>query len=196
MLVRRILNATVALLLASSAGFAQDRKPTVPEEPSASEQAAREQLLIVTDADPVAAALAQGGMNPVAVPEGEGAWAVQAFTAGGILGTVRNRVVMTSAGNFSCDGTSSFIGTRLAPAVVQPLTQLVSALRPDKWCGATTQPTQFCMDCAYTTLILYRREASNQLRTHVVSWSDASAAPLPEEARRLRALVAEAAACR
>lgn len=132
-------------------------------------------------------ALLLSGADQVNVPEGAGAWTVQILTSGGISGTGKNDLFLTSAGDFARQQNSSNESKPFLAVVLQPLTELVSKLKIAELNCSIEQPMRqtsnvsVCSDCYKTTFILSRREPDARIKTFVAKWDLTTRAQVADE---------------
>ena len=142
-------------------------------------------LLTVT----VAAAQNRLEQLPVlALPAGDGAWAVRIETTGGLLGQGAGSVTASSAGVVLCLRVMN-CPDRLRPEPHRSLSRLVSAIPiapPQRSSSSTVVST--CSDCVTTTMTVHRRDADGD---HMLryAWDVSTAHAVPGEALRLHAAI-------
>ena len=174
--------SVVGLLLSTVISFAQTHKEQ--GQPSSTEHdKVQKQRTVVLSNETVVTTLRLSGVVPVAVPEGEAAWAVQVITRGGFSGTGKGTVTVTSAGIFACDRATARESKLLAPEVVQSVSQLVAGVRP--FAQQSQQLISLCRDCYETTLVLSRREADGAVRTYIARWDDVTEGEVAEDVQEI-----------
>jgi len=121
------------------------------------------------------------------VPPGENAWVVQINTGGGLMGTTSDSLIITSAGDVTCNGAKPATGN-LSTSELQGLSKLVAALSLGSavpFDQRTREPISLCSDCPRATLALSRREAKNKIKTYLTAWDAVTFALLPEDLTHL-----------
>jgi hypothetical protein len=114
-------------------------------------------------------------VTPIPLPAGDNAWAIQIVSSGGITGTGRGNVTLTSDGvlmRFGADGSC----TRKLPAeTIQSLSKTVfAAIKTNNSDGPLDR--LICPDCIVTAMVVQRREAAGDEITLTAFWHDASEA--------------------
>jgi hypothetical protein len=121
-------------------------------------------------------------LRPVELPQREGAWAVQIVTRGGVMGTGKGDLIITSEGEaiFTHVGASRTV--KLLPDADRKIGQAVASTKPTNW---NTPSSSLCNDCYITMLALYRRDAG--IKTYIVEWDDVTTGELPDDVTELYA---------
>ena len=186
-MTREVVCAALLLLAASPASFAQKDKDE-PEEAPFTTQAEEDEKwtrYLAVKPEPGAESLPPalaGALQPVELPEGGDAWAVQVMTRGGFTGLGRGDVTVNSAGAVTCTPAAGPCPASLSAAALESLAKVVAAAEPARWKGPGVGA---CRDCYVTLLALRRREKSGGLKTYTVYWDDITSAKLPAEVARL-----------
>lgn len=137
--------------------------------------------------DLTATTLLLNGANQVDVPEGEAVWKVRIITSGGILGSGKGNVALTSKGNFSFSLNSLTESKLLTSETLQPLAQLIAKAQIPEQVKPSISPASqissisLCSDCYTTTFILSRREANGKIKTLAATWDITTKAQVAEE---------------
>ncbi|HEY6400278.1 MAG TPA: hypothetical protein VI479_02640 [Blastocatellia bacterium] len=123
-----------------------------------------------------------GPIQKIELSPKENSWAVQIMSRGGIIGTGRGDLTITSQGDLIWNGVENRCNAKLGDDVLQILTQTVFSASASGW-GRTT--SGFCADCYMFAIALQRREAGGIERTYFAYWDDAAAARIPADLRKV-----------
>lgn len=122
--------------------------------------------------------------QPVQLPEGKDAWALQIVTRGGLTGKGRGDVTVTSDGRVTCSPQNTPCALKQPDAT---LSQRVAAARPSKWRSAAGGS---CRDCYLTLFVLQRRKGNGAEKTYTLYWDDTTAASVPADVKAILRAVA------
>ena len=189
---KRISTTATVVLLLSAFSLAQSQSVQAPTSSAAQDKTSKEKPASSGDGRETTMVF-PGEAAQVAVPDGEGAWAVQISSGGGFAGTNPDSITVTSTGNFTCNGAKSSAGN-LLPTDLETLSQLVAALHPNA-SRSDQRPTSMCNDCYGTTLTLSKREANQKVKTYLTAWDTVTRAQVPKDLAQLYETVVKLAAC-
>jgi len=128
--------------------------------------------------------LAQASVQPLVLPSGNNAWAIQVVSSrdkGGtrpFIGELR----VTSEGMLVWSDGERSCGSNLSDEAMLALAKLVAGSGPWTHKGRSTVVDSMCTE---TTMILQRRQADGVARIYMVSWDDHSWKRLPADALAL-----------
>ncbi|HTF36781.1 MAG TPA: hypothetical protein VK651_00610 [Blastocatellia bacterium] len=112
-------------------------------------------------------------VEPIALPPGENAWAVQIVSRGGFTGSGRGDLTITSDGKLIWNGPDGSCSRKLPDETMNALTNLVLAV--DAPPSSTERSPNMCADCYVTGIILQHRTGSG-VRAFSAIWDDPSQA--------------------
>jgi hypothetical protein len=112
-------------------------------------------------------------VEPIALPPGENAWAVQIVSRGGFAGSGRGDLTLTSEGKLIWNGPDGSCSRKLPDETMNALTNLVLAV--DAPPSSTERSPNMCADCYVTGIILQHRTGSG-VRAFSAIWDDPSQA--------------------
>jgi hypothetical protein len=112
-------------------------------------------------------------VEPVALPPGENAWAVQIVSRGGFAGKGRGDLTLTSEGNLIWNGPDGSCSRKLSDETMNALAKIVFAV--DAPPSSTERSPNLCADCYVTGIILQYRAGSG-VRAFSAIWDDPSQA--------------------
>jgi hypothetical protein len=114
-------------------------------------------------------------VQPVPLPAGDNAWAVHITSTGGISGTGRGNVTLTSDGQLLRNGPAGSCSIKLSGEALESLTRTVFAANgTDSSDGLLDK--LICPDCYVTAMVVTRRRAARDEATIAVGWTDATEA--------------------
>jgi hypothetical protein len=113
-------------------------------------------------------------VNPIPLPEGDRAWAVQIVTTGGFTGKGRGNVTLTSDGTIQRFGPDGSCSIKLPDDTMKALTETVFAANSTYNTDGSVD-RQICADCIVTALVVTRRKSGGD-ETLASSWDDATQA--------------------
>jgi len=111
-------------------------------------------------------------VNPIPLPAGDRAWAVQIVTTGGFTGKGRGNVTLTSDGTLQLFGPDGSCSVKLADETMKALTETVFAAN-STYNTDRLVDRQICADCIVTALVVTRRKTGGD-ETLASSWDDAT----------------------
>ena len=112
-------------------------------------------------------------VEPIALPPGENAWAVQIVSRGGFAGSGRGDLTLTSEGRLIWNFPDGSCSRKLPDETMNVLTNLVLAV--DATPSSTERSPNMCADCYVTGIILQHRTGSG-VRASSAIWDDPSQA--------------------
>jgi hypothetical protein len=112
-------------------------------------------------------------VEPIALPPGENAWAVQIVSRGGFAGSGRGDLTLTSEGKLIWNGPDGSCSRKLPVETMNALTKVVLAV--DASPSSTERLPNMCADCYVTGIILQHRAGSG-IRAFSAIWDDPSQA--------------------
>jgi hypothetical protein len=183
----QLLRCLIAVLALSCLCFAQESSNQTP--PSSSAQKTETELQkpklgpnsqVENPAPAIPAVF--GPIQKIELLPKENSWAVQIMSRGGIIGTGRGDLTITSQGNLVWNGVENRCNAKLGADVLQVLTQTVFSTSASGW-GRTT--SGFCADCYMSAIVLQRRESDGIERAYVAYWDDAATTRIPEDLRKI-----------
>lgn len=113
-------------------------------------------------------------VNPVPLPAGDRAWAVQVVTTGGFAGKGSGNVTLTSDGTLQRFGPDGSCSIKLSAEAMKALTETVFAANSSYNTDGLVD-RQICADCIVTALVVTRRKTGGD-ETLASSWDDTSQA--------------------
>lgn len=122
--------------------------------------------------------------RPPELPPHDGAWAVQLVSRGGLLGTGRGDLTVTSDGEVIVMRARGSCSDKTSADITRRIDAAIAAARPSEWASPAGS---YCHDCYLTALILSRREVDGAVRSYSAYWDDSTAANLPPDVRQLYA---------
>jgi len=191
MIGQQIVGATIVFL---SPIICLAQTPSGQAQPSIAQDQTQQKVVTSSD-NRTAAVPLLNGLKPATVPEGDGAWVVQIATSGGLLGSGKGNIEVTSVGGLACTGTKLAEGKQLVAEALQPVAQLVAAVRSDEWKPPLKRTRSHCNDCYRTALVLSRREADGTVKLYTARWDDVTKGQVAQEALQLYERVMTVAAC-
>ena len=123
-----------------------------------------------------------GEFLEVELPPGANSWSVQIISRGGLDGTGKGNLTITSQGHLVWNAAENQCNAKLGNDVLQMLTQTAYSANASKW---SEQTSKFCADCYVTTIVLQRRERGGIGKTYIASWDDITAGKISEELRKV-----------
>ena len=123
-----------------------------------------------------------GEFLEVELPPGANSWSVQIISRGGLDGTGKGNLTITSQGHLVWNAAENQCNAKLGDDVLQALTQTAYSANASKW---SEQTSGFCADCYVTSIVLQRRERGGKGKTYMASWDDITAGKISEELRKL-----------
>ena len=133
-------------------------------------------------------------VNPIPLPSGDNAWAVQIVSSGGFTGSGRGNVTLTSDGiliRFGPDGSCS---RKLPDETMQALTKTVFAANATSNTDGLLSRL-ICPDCIATAMVVTRRRIAGDETTYAASWDDASQAKVAADMMNIYQAVMANKAC-
>ena len=112
-------------------------------------------------------------VEPIALPPGENAWAVQIVSRGGFAGSGRGDLTLTSGGKLFWTGPDGSCSRKLPDETMNALTNLVLAVDAPQ--PSTERSPNTCADCYVTGMILQHRTSSG-VRAFSAIWDDSGQA--------------------
>jgi len=123
-----------------------------------------------------------GAFQKVELSPEANSWTVQIISSGGLVGTGRGNLTITSQGHLFWNTRENQCNVKLGDDVLQMLTKTAFSANASKWNERTSS---FCADCYVTTIVLQRREPGGIVKTYIASWDDTTAGKISEELRKL-----------
>jgi len=114
-------------------------------------------------------------VQPVPLPPGENAWAVHITSTGGISGTGRGNITLTSDGQLLRYGPAGSCSIKLSEEALESLTKTIFAATGSYNSDGLLE-TLICPDCYVTAMVVTRRRAARDEATIAVGWTDATEA--------------------
>ena len=157
---------------------------TLPQSGSSSSQTARSSRVQQEKKDATYPAvlnlLSVVKVEPVALAPGDNAWAVQIVSRGGLTGTGRGDLTLSSDGILFWNGADGSCNKKLTDETMKALTEVVLAadLSVSLSEGA---PAGFCGDCYVTSMIVQHRGVAGVSRASRATWDDANQAKVPAD---------------
>lgn len=116
-------------------------------------------------------------VTPIALPAGDNAWTVQIVSHGGLTGSGRGDLTLSSEGILYWNGADGGCSRKLTDDTMNALTEVV--LAADLSVSYSQQsPLGFCGDCYVTSMMVQHRGVAG-IRASRISWDDASQAKVP-----------------
>jgi len=171
-------------LIPSCLCFAEESANKTP--PSSSPQKPETELQrtnsVQVQNPPAVLPAALGAIPKVELPPGANSWAVQVISRGGITGTGRGDLTITSHGHLVWNAVENQCNVKLPDDVLQMLTQTAFSANPSGWVGSTAS---VCADCYVSAIALQRRESDGIGRTYIAYWDDTTAGSISGELRKV-----------
>jgi len=123
-----------------------------------------------------------GEFLEVELPPVTNSWSVQIISRGGLDGTGKGNLTITSQGHLVWNAAENQCNAKLGDDVLQALTQTAYSANASKW---SEQTSGFCADCYVTSIVLQRRERGGKGKTYMASWDDITAGKISEELRKV-----------
>jgi len=123
-----------------------------------------------------------GEFLEVELPPETNSWSVQIISRGGLDGTGKGNLTITSQGHLVWNAAENQCNAKLGDDVLQALTQTAYSANASKW---SEQTSGFCADCYVTSIVLQRRERGGKGKTYMASWDDITAGKISEELRKV-----------
>ena len=116
-------------------------------------------------------------VQPIALPAGDNAWAVQIVSRGGLDGSGRGDLTLASDGILYWKGADGGCSRKLSDETMNTLTKVVLAAEGPA--SATERSVSgMCGDCYVTAMILQQRTATGVVRASTAIWDDVSQAKI------------------
>jgi hypothetical protein len=110
-------------------------------------------------------------LEPISLPSGDNAWAVQIVSRGGIDGKGRGDVTLTSDGNLTWNGPDGSCNRTLPGETMSALTKVVLAVEAPAYLTGIPAAS-VCGDCYVTGMIIQQRSVSGAVRVSSGIWDD------------------------
>lgn len=123
-----------------------------------------------------------GDFLEVELPLETNSWSVQITSRGGLDGTGKGNLTITSQGYLAWNAAKNQCNAKLGDDVLQMLTQTAYSANASKW---SEQTSKFCSDCYVTTIVLQRREHGGIGKMYIASWDDITAGKISVELRKV-----------
>ena len=123
-----------------------------------------------------------GDFLEVELPPETNSWSIQIISRGGLDGTGKGNLTITSQGYLAWNAAKNQCNAKLGDDLLQILTQTAYSANASKW---SEQTSKFCSDCYVTTIVLQRRERGGIGKTYIASWDDITAGKISVELRKV-----------
>jgi hypothetical protein len=184
LVMNQLIRCLIVVLILSCLCFAQESASKT--KPSASAQKPETELQRSNSAQVVNPSVALpvifGPIEKIELSPEANSWAVQILSRGGITGSGRGDLTITSQGDLLWNAVGNQCNAKLVDDVLRTLTQTVFSANAPGW-GRTT--SGFCADCYLYAISLQRRESDGVESTYIASWDDTSAASIPADLREV-----------
>lgn len=133
-------------------------------------------------------------MTPLALPPGDNAWTVQIVSRGGLTGSGRGDLTVTSEGILTWSGADGSCYRKLTDEAMQSLARIVLAADAPS-ASSEASFSGLCGDCFLTRMILQRRGAGG-VGVFSAYWDDVSQAKVNAELMKVYEAVMAHGGCK
>lgn len=123
-------------------------------------------------------------VQPITLPPGDNVWSVQIVSRGGLTGSGKGDLTLSSDGMLIWSSTEGSCSSKLSEEVVKGLEKVVLDANPSAFSNVRSA-TGVCADCYQTAMVVQHRTSSEAIRVSSASWEDVSQDKVPAEVMKI-----------